>query len=331
MRIIGYHVRLLLLSFIAVLFLDFICMASNDDNFKLTNRDKALGMHFTDDKNGWTVGDHGFVLRTEDGGHNWQKITISEESFNDVCFCGDYGWIVGSRGLILHSVNAGKSWDKQASDTEVSLMRVLFLDKMKGFTVGADGNILRTTDAGSTWAIIAFDWMNIIPEALLARGIISINLYDIFFINETNGWIVGDWGTILHTVDGGTEWHLSHIGPFPSLYSICFNNDKKGWAVGQNGFSLETDDGGGIWKNVVIEGKNSLYRIRIANGYGVIVGDQGTLYNTNNGGQTWDRFETGLRPPYPWLADTWILPSNSAKVLSIGKGIILKTAITAKK
>jgi len=101
--------------------------------------------------------------------------------------------------------------------------------------------------------------------------------------------------------------------------------------VGQNGFSLKTEDGGKTWGKVVIEKKHSLYKIRIHNDYGVIVGDLATVIETKDGGKTWDKVATNLHPPYPWLADAWILPSNSAKVLSVGKGVILVTKIVSKK
>ena len=82
-------------------------------------------------------------------------------------------------------------------------------------------------------------------------------------------------------------------------------------------------------RKVVIEKESSLYKIRILNDYGVIVGDQATIIETNDGGKTWAKVETNLHPPYPWLADAWILPYNSAKVLSVGKGIIIETKIVS--
>jgi photosystem II stability/assembly factor-like uncharacterized protein len=34
-------------------------------------------------------------------------------------------------------------------------------------------------------------------------------LRSINFLDENNGWIVGGYGTILHTTDGGKTWRLS--------------------------------------------------------------------------------------------------------------------------
>jgi len=331
LRAMGYCGEFLLLLFFTAFVFSFTCLASNDGDLKLTRRDKAFGVYFTDDQNGWIVGDNGLSLKSGDGGKNWQRVSISDETLNDVFFIGEHGWIVGDGGLILHTDDGGKNWARQSSNVSLSLMRVLFLDNNKGFSIGADGSLLRTDNAGTSWEMVDLDWMSLLPAELLEAGIISINLYDIVFLDETSGWIVGDSGTILHSSDGGKEWRLTYIGLYPPLFSISFKNPREGWAVGQNGFSLKTDDGGKSWEKVVIEKENSLYKIRIFKDYGVIVGDQATIMETNDGGKTWAKVETGLNPPYPWLSDAWILPSNSAKVLSIGKGIILETGIRSRK
>ena len=299
--------------------------------FLLNRRDQVFGIHFIDGSRGWIVGGAGLALMTTDGGRSWQRKTISEGIFYDIFFIGEKGWIVGESGLILHTNDGGESWHRQPCNVSLSLMCVRFLDRSKGFAVGADGTILRTVDGGLSWKIVDFDWMSFLPMELLDAGILSINLYDIIFINKTSGWIVGDSGTILHSEDGGRKWRIAHVGLLPHLYSISFVNDKEGWAVGQNGFSLKTSDGGKTWKRVILEKENSLYKIRMCQNYGIIVGDQATIIETNDGGKTWDKVATDLDPPYPWLADAWILPSNSAKVLSVGMGIILKTGIIPKK
>ena len=313
--------------------------------FLLSRRDKAFSVYFLDEKTGWIVGDNGLALTTTDSGASWQRLEISaEDTFNDVFFIEEKGWIVCSSGLILHTIDGGKTWKRQresaqqtSTETKMSedgtcpyvggpagsLMKIFFLNKEKGFAVGAKGTILRTMNSGLTWDDVSLDCMEILPEELMMNGIISIGLYDVFFMNEGSGWVVGDSGAVFHSEDGGKEWRLVNIGLLPPLFSIAFKNENEGWAVGQNGFSLKTDDGGESWGKVVIDKECSFYSIRIHENYGVIVGDQATIIVTRDGGNTWARVKTDLKPPYPWLTDTWIVPSNPAKVLSVGKGIIL--------
>ncbi len=308
-----------------------ICLASKQEALNLGLRDMVLGVHFIDDKRGWAVGNFGLGLMTADGGETWQRKTVSDDdSFKDVFFVGEKGWIVGERGLILHTDDGGKTWKKQTSNGK-SLLSVFFVDENKGFTVGSDGTILKTVDGGASWEVVDMGWETIIPDELLELGVISINLYDVFFLTETSGWIVGDAGTVLRTVDGGNEWTVAQMATLPPLFSIGFKNDKDGWAVGSHGLSLKTNDGGKSWERFEIGTESSLYKIQIYNNYGVIVGDLGTILKTVDGGKTWVEVPSNLPPPYPWFADVWILPSNSVKVLSVGKSIIFNMGITSKK
>lgn len=342
---------LLLLSLFSGMLLPSICLATNEDHYAVTRRDRAFSVYFVDEKCGWIVGDRGLAIKTVDGGKTWQSATVSDGTLNDVLFIEEKGWIVGGGGMILHSDDGGKKWKKQmGSSSQMStmtetpvdgtcsgvegplnaLMKVFFIDKDNGFTVGADGTILRTENGGTSWEHTAFNTMEILPDELIMNGIISLNLYDVFFINENSGWVVGDSGTILHSEDGGKQWAVQNIGLLPPLFSIYFKNPEEGWAVGQNGFSLKTEDGGKTWGKVIFEDKHSLYKIQLCGDYGVIVGDQATIIQTNDGGKTWGKVKTDLYPPYPWLSDAWIFPSNSARVLSVGKGVILETSIDSK-
>jgi len=307
--------------------------ASTQETMRFGLRDMPLGIHFIDEKRGLAVGNFGLGLKTEDGGETWQRVTFpgaEEESFKDVFFVGEKGWIVGERGVILHTDDGGKNWSRQASNGK-ALLKVFFVNESKGFTVGSDGTILRTTNGGASWDVVEMDWETLIPEALLELGTISINLYDVFFLTENLGWIVGDAGAVLRTVDGGKEWSVAQMADLPPLFSVCFKNETEGWAVGSHGFAQKTTDGGKSWKRFKIDTENSLYRIVLQGDYGVIVGDLASMFKSVNGGKTWVAVPTNMPPPYPWFADACILPSNSVKVLSVGKSIIFNTKIKSKE
>ena len=129
-------------------------------------------------------------------------------------------------------------------------------------------------------------------------------------------------------ISGQDQWEIVNEGG-GFFDQIEFVNDQVGW-MNTEGKLLKTEDGGETWDKVVFEKENSLYEIQICGNYGVMVGDQATIIATKDGGKTWDKVKTDLSPPYPWLAGAWIFPSNSAKVLSVGKGVILETGIGLK-
>jgi hypothetical protein len=49
----------------------------------------------------------------------------------------------------------------------------------------------------------------------------SANLNDVYFLDASVGFIVGDFGTILLTTNGGTSWSAETTNTFESLYSIA--------------------------------------------------------------------------------------------------------------
>ena len=56
---------------------------------------------FLDSLNGWVVGDDSTVLRTTNGGEDWNSIQSSfNYDYNDIYFSSDsVGWLVGEKGF----------------------------------------------------------------------------------------------------------------------------------------------------------------------------------------------------------------------------------------
>jgi photosystem II stability/assembly factor-like uncharacterized protein len=72
------------------------------------------------------------------------------------------------------------------------------------------------------------------------------NLNSIHFFDGIKGWIVGDGGTVLRTINGGASWGKGITNVTEDLLSVNFVNDKLGFAVGANGMVLRTESGWGL-------------------------------------------------------------------------------------
>ena len=70
---------------------------------------------------------------------------------------------------------------------------------------------------------------------------------DVFFIDASNGWAVGDAGQILKTSDGGATWAGQRSGVSTRLTQVRFATATTGWAVGDAATVLRTVDGGATW------------------------------------------------------------------------------------
>jgi photosystem II stability/assembly factor-like uncharacterized protein len=89
-----------------------------------------------------------------------------------------------------------------------------------------------------------------------AKDILTIRMID-----SQKGRSAGAFGTILRTTNGGQSWQILSIDwqkslqelfrargyADPHLYDISFLDKDNGWIVGENGVLLKTTDGGKTW------------------------------------------------------------------------------------
>ncbi len=185
-------------------------------------------------------------------------------------------------------------------ETRDKIFAIDFRDKDHGVAIGDVGFIISTKDGGSTWTRYKDKKIGFEP------------LFDVCLVGAKSGWIVGKRGVILHTNDGGVTWEKQKSGTQNDLMTVKFINDKQGTAAGSYGTILQTNDGGVTWKpftmnwekdlKVVME-KNGLasphlYDLSFANDkQGWIVGENGVVLLTGDGGQSWSLSQGGLLPP----------------------------------
>jgi len=303
---------------------------SKENLYKISRRDLIFGMSFVDANIGIAVGNRGLILRTSNSGAAWTK--IGSDTFlalNDVTFRGRKGWIVGQGGVILYSEDSGQTWVPQKSAIESSLMEVVFRNEKQGVAIGETGTIIKTDDGGQVWISVEIDWFSVLPESLLEMGVIAPNLYDITFTNAGKGFMVGDYGIVLATEDGGTTWTLLRAGNLPPLFTVFFMEGTYGWAAGQNGLFLHTTDGGVSWDQIDIPTKSSLYKMYLCGEQGFVVGDQATILQTCNSGKTWTAVDLKIPPPYPWFGDIAVTVNRCSVDLVVGgSGLISKISIS---
>ena len=126
---------------------------------------------------------------------------------------------VGQRGHVLLSDDAGKSWQQADVPVSADLVAVHFPDAEAGWAVGHDGVVLHSTDGGRTWVrqldgrslgdvLVAYyersgdeKWLGE-AKRFAAQGAENPFL-DVWFHDARNGYVVGAFGLVLRTADGG--------------------------------------------------------------------------------------------------------------------------------
>ncbi len=244
-------------------------------------------IRFADKATGWTAGDDGTILYTENGGATWvEQQSNTDQRLLDIAVAdAGHVWIAGRNGIILRTENGGKDWVTQHTGTGKHMNAIHFVNTSQGWAAGDTlDHILHTTDGGTTWT---YQYTGI-----------AESLKGLCFVSPAQGWAVGTNGTILHSSDG-MSWSVQTSGTGRNLNSVFFINAEKGWAAGDSATILYTTDGGITWAPQTSpvsflypdlnDGSIDLYEVQFLNEkQGYIMGRYGYLLTTQDGGETWD-------------------------------------------
>jgi photosystem II stability/assembly factor-like uncharacterized protein len=179
----------------------------------------------------------------------------------------------------------------QSSGVEEYLLGVQVLDGTKAYVTGPFGTFLSTSDGGTNWVKHEFQWRKLISSVFEESHMQKIepNLNAVRFVRPEIGWVVGEFGLILHTRDGGQTWTVQRSGSsLPDLFGLIFLDEHRGWAMGQRGTVIRTNDGGQHWLPVNLETSRDIYGACFEGQRIALVGDRIFLM-TENGGSTWTR------------------------------------------
>jgi photosystem II stability/assembly factor-like uncharacterized protein len=117
------------------------------------------------------------------------------------------------------------------------------------------------------------------------------------FLDTTTGFIAGDKGYIMKTIDGGTSWKITHVDLKNQIQilDIEFYGKNIGYAVGNFEAIFKTIDGGDSWRRVHFNlnagpTNGTLEEVYIYDSLTVFAGGTtGLFYATTNGGATWEK------------------------------------------
>jgi photosystem II stability/assembly factor-like uncharacterized protein len=307
---------------------------------KIAFQDKFYDVQSLSAERAIIVGYAGKILMTDDGGVSWQVIESGTRNalYNVEFINSDEGWICGQEGLVLHTTDGGKTWTPQRSGTLTYLFAIDFIDNKEGWIVGDRAMYLHTADGGRTWrpgkmpkrAGISAE------EALVSQDPV---LYDVTFVDRLNGWVVGEFGKIYHTSDGGNTWAeqeealLGEGGVYdaldiPTFFGVSFIDRNNGVVSGLQGRIARTNDGGKTWKferfDVTIPVEDPLLHIvQLPNKTAWAVGIAGQIVYQDRPGGAWKRPELGMEL-VSWLSHVDFYDVTNGWIVG-GYGLILRT------
>ena len=265
------------------------------------------GLSVVNQKVVWVSGTGGTVLRTIDGGKNWENISVpnmEKIDFRDVeGFNKNTAIVMGiaSPARFYKTTDGGQNWKLVYFDDREGVFfdGMSFWNKNDGiaFSDPVDGQhlLIRTTDGGDTWHEIPKEGFphKLNPEFGFAASGTGIPVQ-----GRKTVWLGmgGVKSRVFKSEDGGMNWSVAetpvvHGGQSTGIYSVAFKNKKVGISVGgdyTNQFIKNTmaytNDGGATWH--LPEKQTHQYRECVAHYRSNIffaVGPSGFDMTTDNG------------------------------------------------
>lgn len=198
------------------------------------------------------AGDRGYILRSMDQGMSWQQIaTPVSTALTDLWFVDEqYGWATGHGGVVLHTRDGGSSWQLQLDGHQINHMTLRFYEQEKQTLENSLDQLddIAREDAELMLEELEFklEDAQIATEEGAGKPLLSV-----WFKDRNQGWVVGAYGMIFHTTDGGQSWQpaMSRV-PNPDGFHFNSIGQLSGdtlFMAGEAGTLYRSDNGGTDW------------------------------------------------------------------------------------
>jgi len=240
------------------------------------------------------AGERGHIIFSDDGGETWVQgqvpvsLTLTGIDFGSET----HGWAVGHSGVVLSTENAGESWDLQLTGVDAAKLAI---ETRKEEIEAMEARIEEAPEEevdDLEWALddLIFSLENM--EADLDIGPVNPFL-DVWFENETHGFVVGAYGMFLRTTDGGETWrdwgaNLDNPRSF-HLNSITQITGGGLVVAGEAGQIFVSADNGDTWETRESPYEGSLFgALGTGNANEILVfGLRGNTFKSTDFGRSW--------------------------------------------
>lgn len=276
------------------------------------------------------VGEHGNIVYSDDQGQHWQQASVPvSTNLTAVTFVGsELGWAVGHHGVILGSTDGGLTWDLLFDGMDAGKQ---VIEAAQAEFDAAEAAVAVASEDEEEAALERLD----LADLALGDSLASIEfgpaqpLTDIWFGSESVGMVVGSYGQIFRTVDGGQTWRLwKHRIANPNnfhFYGIKEADDGVLYVVGEQGGIFRSTDQGQNWAALDGPYQGSFYGVLTTKHAGedvlLVYGFNGNLYRSVDAGETWQQIESFTRRS---INDGLVL--DDGRIVLVGNnGVVLRS------
>ncbi len=247
-------------------------------------------IHIVDSENGFMSCELGTVLKTTNGGLDWQAFNTGIQASFMSIFGFDKDTVYTARVSLYKSTNSCISWADYGGlgSSGSTIFDIHFSSSKTGFIIKS-GKLYKTNDYGLNWYKVY--------DNVYSNG-------NIIFTSQDTGYVAGggsadcdpvpcnppiNYGAVIKTTDGGESWQkLNFFNDTLNIISASFINNNFGYCFSSNNTIQKTEDGGLTWLsiNTGITG-NISGGLFINKDIGFII-TIGQIYITTNGGINWN-------------------------------------------
>ena len=252
-------------------------------------------------------------LETKDGGRTWAARTVGAAAdegfnyrFNSISFNGDEGWIVGKPAILLHTTDGGANWERVPLSAKLPGTPVL----IKALPGSKPGQAEMTTDQGAVYVTdnAAYTWTAAVQETVdatlnrtVSSGISGASYYEGSFSNVARSEATGEYVAVSSRGNFYMTWAPGQTYWQPHNRPTARRIQNMGWAPDGKRLWLSTR-GGDVYFGQPAEDKFDQAKLG-SRGFGILdvgfkgdgsgvgfaCGGSGSLFRTDDGGESWKR------------------------------------------
>jgi len=267
-------------------------------------RNNLNGISFPTEEIGFACGERGTIVKSTNYGDDWTELSPRIDSlvtFTDIKFTSPtQGIVVSDDGRIYRSEDGGNTWQKVLQLTGENFLRI-YASYGNLFVCGAKGTILKSGNGGAAFRKVNSNTSNL--------------LFNIFFLDGSDGYAVGWNGTLLKTTDEGENWFVQNKFVDTYLRDVWFLSKSNGIIIAGGGEIFRTTDGGTTWEKVSTGLASGLLSIAFENSTnGYISCNKGEIIVTTDGGANWSISNSG---GFTALNRVAVLPAQKVFVVGV--------------
>lgn len=237
---------------------------------------------------------------------------------------GEVAIAVGPRGVVLRSTDSGETWKQIQVPNSADLASVRFTDDNTAWVMGHDGIVLRSTDRGENWTRVLdgrialgliddyygkqvaagderAERVQVEIERAAAQsatpGVLSYPFFDIALNADGEGFLVGAFGLLLHTTDGGASWEpwleRAENPRRMHLYMLNTVGDEV-YLSGEQGVMRRLDRASGQFVTIETPYGGSFFGSLASNETLIVYGLRGTALISADRGLEWKPVSLGV-------------------------------------